>query len=136
MSSFNSKAGLIGGLAGGLVFGLMMSMLGMMPLIAKLVGSDSVAVGWAVHIVISLIIGFSYAWWFGRKTVSCGSGTGFGLLHGVIWWVLGPLLVMPVLMGMGPQFANMFATMNMLSLMGHLVYGVITGLTYFAVAKK
>ena len=35
--------GVVGGLAGGLVFGALMGMMGMLPMVAGLVGSDSAA---------------------------------------------------------------------------------------------
>lgn len=123
-------AGVWGGLAGGVIFGVMMTIMGMMPMIAKLVGSDSVAIGWLIHLLISVVIGLSFVWWFGGKATTYGSGAGFGLLHGIIWWVLGPLMIMPIILGMGPQFANMLAQANMLSLMGHMIYGLILGLVY------
>lgn len=126
--------GVWGGLAGGIVFGIMMTMMGAIPLIAKLVGSDSFAVGWLVHLVISVVIGLFFVWWFGNKATSYGSGAGFGLLLGLIWWTLGSLIIMPTILGMGPQFVNMFAAMNLLSLMGHLIYGLIVGLVYVAVS--
>jgi uncharacterized membrane protein YdjX (TVP38/TMEM64 family) len=37
---------------------------------------------------------------------------------------------MPTLMGMGPQFGMAFSPMMLLSLMGHLLYGLVTGLAY------
>ena len=50
----------------------------------------------------------------------------------MIWWLLGPLTLMPLFMGMG--FAvnwNLEAATNMMpSLAGHLVYGAILGWTY------
>ncbi|OUC06917.1 membrane protein, partial [Litorilinea aerophila] len=45
-------------------------------------------------------------------------------------WVLGPLLIMPIMMGMSPQFGNAFTSSNMMSLVGHLIYGGIAGLVY------
>jgi hypothetical protein len=43
------------------------------------------------------------------------------------WWVLGPLVIMPTMMGMGLQFAAAFTGPMLMSLFGHLVYGAITG---------
>ncbi|MHA7277937.1 hypothetical protein ACX80O_15690, partial [Arthrobacter sp. Hz1] len=45
-------AGVIGGLAGGAVFGVLMAVMGMLPMIASLVGSDSAVIGLGVHLVI------------------------------------------------------------------------------------
>lgn len=50
-------AGVTGGIAGGMVFGVLMAMMGMLPMIASMVGSDSAVVGFGVHLVISVLIG-------------------------------------------------------------------------------
>ncbi len=38
--------------------------------------------------------------------------------------------MMPLLLGMGVQFGAALAPMNLMSLVGHLIYGLITGLVY------
>jgi len=136
MNGKKIMGGVWGGLSGGVVFGMLMMMMGMMPTIAKLVGSSSLVVGWMVHLIMSVVIGLFFVWWFGNRATNYGSGAGFGLLHGLIWWVLGPLTIMPIMLGMGLQFGNIFAMTNMLSLMGHLIYGVILGEVYVAVMGK
>lgn len=123
--------GILGGLAGGMVFGMMMAMMGMMPMIAKMIGSDSAVVGWVIHFIISATIGVFYAWWFGKLTVTYSKALVFGMIHGVIWWILGALTIMPLMLGMPVQYANAFAQMNLMSLMGHLIYGVILSLLYY-----
>lgn len=130
------SSGAIGGVAGGVVFGMMMAVMGMMPMIAKLIGSESVAVGWLVHLVISAGTGAIFAVIFGTMVTSYGSGLGYGALYGIIWWVLGALILMPVILGMGVQFAHMFEKMPMSSLMGHLIWGLILGAVYVALAGK
>jgi len=40
--------GVVGGLAGGLLFGVLMQTIGMIPMVAMLVGSKSVVVGWRI----------------------------------------------------------------------------------------
>ena len=53
----NLKLGVYGGLAGGLIFGAMMGMM---------VGFPSAVAGFAVHLMISALIGISFAGIFGR----------------------------------------------------------------------
>ncbi len=128
--------GIVGGISGGVVFGMMMAMMGMMPMIAKMIGSDSAAVGWIIHLIISATIGITYVWLFGNKTLSAMNGIVYGMIHGVIWWVLGALTIMPLMLGMGVQYGNAFAKMNMMSLMGHIIYGVILGLVFYVMVNK
>jgi len=124
--------GIIGGLAGGMVFGMMMGMMGMLPMIGKMVGQPSALAGFVVHMVNSAIIGAGFAIVFGRFATKIKAGFGFGSLYGVIWWMLGPLTLMPLFMGMGLGVNwNMTAAINMMpSLMGHLIYGNILGIIF------
>lgn len=117
-------AGVVGGLAGGLVFGVMMHAMGMMPMIAAMVGAESVLNGWIIHLAISSFIGVSYALVF-APTRSMGGALVTGMGWGLLWWVLGPLLIMPTALGMGLFMINQTTVM---SLVGHLVFGAILGL--------
>lgn len=112
-------AGIIGGLVGGVVFGVMMTMMGMMKMIAQMAKSESLAVGWVMHLIFASIIGLIYVLII--PAIHWGFGIGSGLLYGVVWWVIGPDLIMPTMMGMKPRLA-----WN--SLPGHLIYGLLLGL--------
>jgi hypothetical protein len=79
--------GIIGGLVGGVMFGILMQMMDMIPMVAMLVGSEAVAVGWLVHLAISAFIGATFAVLFGRYATSVGSSTAIGLGYGIVWWV-------------------------------------------------
>jgi uncharacterized membrane protein YagU involved in acid resistance len=125
------------------VFGLMMQLMmaptptgGQMPMmamVANVVRSDSIIVGWLYHLFNSAVIGAVFGWLLGNRTHSYGGGLGWGVLYGLVWWVLGGLILMPVLLGM-PAFAPlMMAEMRLValgSLMGHLLFGAILGLSF------
>ncbi len=123
-------AGIVGGAIGGVVFGMLMAMMGMLPMIAGLVGSMSPVVGFVVHMVISVFIGATFGLIFGNAGITFGRAALLGLVYGMVWWVLGPLVIMPSMLGMGLQFNAAFSGANLLSLMGHMIYGVVTGLGY------
>ena len=138
MNSRNLTNGVIGGLAGGAVFGIMMGMMGMLPMIGKMVGQPTAIVGFGVHLVISAVIGLGFAVTLGRNVCGLGSGLRRGLLYGGSWWVLGPLTLMPFMMGMGLGVNwNAAAAVKMMpSLVGHLIYGAILGITYARLAAS
>ena len=120
-------AGVIGGLAGGVVFGMLMAMMGMLPMIASMASSSSAWVGFAMHLMISVVIGVGLTVLFGNWLLTgYGRGVLVGLAYGAIWWVLGPLILMPLMLGM-PLFTLDLTAL--VSLMGHLIYGAILGLT-------
>ena len=119
-------AGVTGGLAGGIVFGMLMAMMGLLPMLASMVGSSSAVVGFGVHLMISMLIGLGLTVLFGNRLLtSYGRGVVVGIGYGAIWWVLGPLMIMPAMLGM-PLFA--FSLTTVLSLMGHMIFGAILAL--------
>jgi hypothetical protein len=132
---FNSaqlRNGIIGGLAGGIIFGAMMGVMGMLPMIGKMVGQPSAIVGFGVHMVISTFIGLGFAVVFDRAITGLKNGAGFGISYGILWWILGPLTLMPLMMGMdlGVNWTAAAAVKMLPSLFGHAIYGVILGAFY------
>lgn len=141
-------ASIVAGLVAGLVFGTMMHMMmaptpagGRMPMIAmvgQILGSPSVAVGWLYHLFNSAVIGGLFGWLIGPRVRGYGSGLGWGAMYGFAWWILGGLLLMPVMLGM-PAFAPlMMPEMQMVaigSLAGHLIYGLILGGLFVALPR-
>jgi uncharacterized membrane protein YagU involved in acid resistance len=128
-------AGVTGGLIGGAFFGVLLGALGMLPAIAELVGGRSFGVGLTVHTVISASFGALFGLLFERHLTSLWGATVYGTAYGIFWWVLGALILMPVLLGMGPQFHAAFTTANLLSLSGHIVYGVVLAITTYVLVQ-
>jgi hypothetical protein len=134
-------AGIIGGVVGGLAFGALMAMMGMLPMVASILGSKSAVVGFLYHMFNSVVIGALFGLIFGGLSHTYVRGAAFGLLYGVVWWVLGPIILMPLLLGMGSegiasQFGAAFSAPMLMSLIGHLIYGLLTGLVYVAYATS
>jgi len=132
--------GIVAGLIGGIIFGVMMQMMtaptpdgGQMPMmamVAKVVRSDSVAVGWLYHLFNSAVIGGIFGWLLGTRSHTFGAGLGWGAVYGFAWWIMGGLILMPLLLGMPPFAPLQMAPMRpvaMGSLAGHLIYGVVLG---------
>ncbi|MEW2382611.1 hypothetical protein AB0873_11075 [Micromonospora sp. NPDC047707] len=122
-------AGISGGLAGGIVFGILMQTWGMMPMVAMLVDSESITVGWLVHLANSALFGAIFAALFGRWAATPATSAGLGLLYGALWWVLGALLIMPAWLGMNEMIFQVNAD-AWRSLLGHLIYGLLLGVVY------
>lgn len=125
--------GAVAGLAGGLMFGALMQMMGMMEMVGKLVGQESAAVGWPVHLVISALIGGGYGATLGQLEHTWVRGAGLGMMYGALWWVVGGLLLMPAQLGM-PVFE--LGETQLMSLMGHAVFGLVAGLVFTAGARQ
>lgn len=124
--------GAVAGVIGGLVFGVMMQMMAMMPMVGMLVGQESVAVGWVVHLFNSAVIGAVYGATLGQLHHTWGRGAVLGLVYGAVWWVVGALLIMPLSLGMP---ALQVGQPQVMSLVGHLMYGLATGLVFTAALR-
>ena len=122
--------GAIAGVVGGIVFGILMQVMmpPMMGMIGSLIGAPGL--GWPLHLVFSALIGAIFGLALGARVAGWPTAIVLGAAYGFIWWILGPLLIMPTWMGMGPMFAMALDTANLMSLVGHLLYGVVTGVAY------
>jgi uncharacterized membrane protein YagU involved in acid resistance len=133
-------AGLGAGIIAGVAFAVYVALIGMfskmMVMISKLIGIESVGAGVVLHLVFSAIIGLIYAAIFGSLVTTKAKSVVWGLIYGLIWWVLGPLIIMPSLLGMGLQLTGEGVKMALPSLWGHLIYGLVLGLVYPACCKK
>jgi uncharacterized membrane protein YagU involved in acid resistance len=118
-----------------MVFGMMMGMMGMLPMVAGLVRSDNAIVGFMVHMMISAIIGAIYGVVAARLPAGWVPALVGGMVNGVIWWVLGALILMPVGLGMTNMIFAIGQT-QWLSLMGHLIYGIVTALVFVPLSKR
>ena len=133
-------AGVVAGMIAGLVFGMMMQLMNaptpeggqmpMMAMVAKVVGSTSLAVGWIYHLFNSAVIGAIFTWLFSNRAVSVGRGLAWGAVYGIAWWIVGGQILMPIALGMPPFASIMMPDMRMVaigSLIGHIIYGLILG---------
>ena len=126
-------AGAAGGLAGGVVFGILMQLGDMIPMVAMLVDSEAVAVGWVVHLAISVFLGALFAVVIGHRGGGPARSVGLGAAWGVLWWVLGALVLMPARLGMDLFMLN---EMTLRSLMGHVIFGVLLGAVVALLARR
>lgn len=123
--------GVVAGVAGGILFGVLMAMMDMLPMVAMLVNSESAGVGAVVHLVISAGIGALFA--LAVPAAGAGSLVAAGAVYGVVWWILGPLIIMPAWLGMD---LFMFNTDNWLSLMGHVIYGMVAAAVLYGLRRR
>lgn len=142
-------AGIVAGLIAGIVFGIMMQMMTaptpeggrmpMMAMVAQVLGSSSLVVGWLYHLFNSAVIGAIFGGLLGNRTRDYKSGMGWGVLYGAAWWVLGGLILMPIFLGMAafaPIAMEQMRPVAWGSLIGHLIFGLILGGSYVALRRK
>jgi uncharacterized membrane protein YagU involved in acid resistance len=123
--------GAIAGFVGGLASMPVMIATGVLP---KVAGVDSSFVGFRgliIHLSISALIGMTYGLLFRNEASSSGSSIAWGWLFGLIWWYLGPMTLLPLLLTGVCDWSTDAASALLPSLLGHLIYGAVTALVFF-----
>ena len=123
--------GAVAGLIGGLASLPVMIATGVLP---KVAGVDTSFVGFrglVIHLSVSALIGMTYGMLFRNETTSSGSSVAWGWLFGLIWWYLGPMTLMPLLLTGVCDWSAGAASALLPSLLGHLIYGAGTALIFF-----
>ncbi len=123
-------------LLGGLLFSLVMVVTGILPQVAGLVGGSSPALGFVVHMGISTFVGMSYGVLFRHEAPDAASSIAWGMLYGLAWWFLGPLTLMPILLGGSLTWTLEAAGTALPFLVGHLLYGAATAAVFLALERR
>lgn len=115
--------GALAGLIGGLVFGAAMIQLGMLPTVGSLLYTESGVAGFIIHMLLAAILGVGFSLLVWHQRGGAGEMLFWGLTYGALWWFLGPLTLLPLLLGQGLMWDIHAAQTVFPSLPGHLWYG-------------
>ena len=128
--------GAVASLVGGVLFTTVLLAIGLLSKVANIVGGSSLILGFVVNMLISTLIGMSYGLLFRYEAPDFGSGVAWGLVYGLIWWFIGPLTLMPILLGGTFDWTTETAGMLLPSLIGHLIYGAATAVVFLALERR
>ena len=90
--------GALAGLVGGLASSPIMLATGVLPTIAGLDTRLSTFGGLLIHLLVSALIGMSYGLLFRNEASSVGLGIAWGWVFGMIWWYVGPMTLLPLML--------------------------------------
>lgn len=141
-------SGIVAGLLAAAVFGVLMhaisvpaGMGGRMPMIrmmASVVRSDRLLAGWAYVLASGAVMGAVFALVLGDRARSMRRALAWGAAYGVLVWLVGALVVMPLLVDM-PVFSPItmpaMRPSTWASLGAHIVAGLLLGTTYSALRR-
>ena len=128
--------GALASLVGGVLFTVVLLAIGFLPKVANIVGGSSLILGFMVNMIISTLIGMSYGLLFRYEAPDFGSGVAWGLVYGLIWWFIGPLTLMPILLGGTFNWTTETAGALLPSLIGHLIYGAATAVVFLVLERR
>lgn len=134
----NLQQAIVGGVLGGIGMGLFFQLsTGLLPVIGSLYGIPNPIVGWITHLFHSAVFGLLFAAICAEprigRFVSGPARSGLlGLGWGIVLWAVAAGLLMPAwlsLLGAPAQFPNL----SLAGFVGHGLWGVILGVTYWYV---
>lgn len=136
-------SGAVGGLVAGTVFGVMIQMMmpNLMRNIGALYGVPGIATGWIAHLFNSLAFGLVYAAIADVDAIENYAddllpGAGFGMGYGAVLWFVAAGIVMPLWLSALGVEALSVPFWSPMSLVGHLMYGLILGVVFAAMAHE
>ena len=124
-------AGAAAGLAGGVVLAWTTQAQGYMAVFATLAGLHPESGGIALHLTASTLMGLGFATIFRYQPGGYAAMISGGTLYGLLWWIVGPLTLQPLLMGTGPTWSLAQAGAAFPSLIGLFLYGGVTGFCFY-----
>jgi uncharacterized membrane protein YagU involved in acid resistance len=127
--------GAFAGLVGGLVSSPVMIATGVLPKIAGLDTPLSIFRALLLHLLVSALIGMTFGLLFRRESSSIGLGVMWGWLFGLIWWYLGPMTFLPLLLTGEIDWRTSAASALLPSLMGHLIFGATTAFVFLLLER-
>lgn len=134
---------LVGGIVGGIVMAMPMLMMSfptnpptsnMIEMISLAMGSPSLLIGFVMHMMFSLVYGIIFGViiyllvnQFNQNVPSLLYFVIIGAVFSLILWVIGPVIVMPMMMG--NKFGHNLDQVMLwgATMMGHLIYGIVLG---------
>jgi uncharacterized membrane protein YagU involved in acid resistance len=128
--------GAFAGLVGGLVSSPILFATGVLSTVAGLDTHLSGFHGFLIHLLVSALIGMSYGLLFRNEASSLGLGVMWGWLFGLIWWYIGPMTLLPLLLTGECDWRAGAASALLPSLTGHLIFGAITALVFLLLERR
>ena len=128
--------GAVAGFSGGLVASPVLLATRALPQVAGIETSFLGAKGFLVHLVVSSLIGMTYGLLFRNEGSSLSLGLPWGWLFGLIWWYLGPMTLLPLLLTGETDWRASAASALLPSLIGHLVYGAVTAVVFLLLERR
>ncbi len=122
------------GLVGGFVLAASSHLQGKMSMAAGLTGLTSSHAALAVQLGIAVVLGAGFGAIFRHQPDSYATSITGGLLYGLLWWIVGPLTLSPLLHGMVPTWSLEDAVAGFPGLIAHLLYGGVMGVTFYMLA--
>lgn len=95
--------------------------------VSGLLGLDRAGARLGLHLLVSIPLGMGFAAIARWQSLNLATTLSVGALYGLLWWIAGPLTFGALIDGRGPTWSLDEAGVVFPSLIGHLLYGGLTG---------
>jgi len=123
------------GFAGGLVSSPFLFAAHMLSNVAGAATHLSSVNGLLVHLLVSTLIGMSYGILFRDEASNLAMAGAWGWVFGLIWWYVGPLTLLPLILTGEIDWRITAASALLPSLLGHLIYGNCTASLFYILER-
>ena len=130
--SYEMRRDLLAGGLAGLAGGLVLTLAALGPDFDGLLGLKLTGLNLGLHLLISVPAGVIFGAVFRYQPGAYAALFSNGLLFALLIWIVGPLTLEPMLFGDGPTWSAADAHEMFSTLIGHLLYGGVTGTAFFA----
>ncbi len=128
--------GAFAGFTGGIVSSPIMLKTGVLTKVAGVDISFSNWHGLLIHLLVSSLIGMTFGLLFRHESSDLGRGVAWGWVFGLIWWYLGPMTLLPLMLTGVCDWSTDAASALLPSLMGHLIYGAVTAFVFLLLERR
>lgn len=128
--------GATAGFAGGVISSPIMLKTGVLMRVA---GVDTTFSNWhglLVHLIVSTAIGMTFGLLFHNESSNLSTGVAWGWLFGLIWWYLGPMTLLPLILTGVCDWSTDAASALLPSVIGHLVFGAVTACVFLVLRNR
>ena len=122
--------GAASGLLAGLVFWWALQNQGATAAPIGLLGSKLSGAWLGVHLLGSVVAGAGFGTLSPYRPQGYASSVSTGVMYALMWWMAGPMTLGPLLEGSAPDWSSVAAVAVFPGLIGHLMYGGLTGLSF------
>jgi hypothetical protein len=128
--------GALAGLAGGIAASPVLLATGVLPKVAGFGSGFPGLKGFVIHLTVSALIGIMYGLLFRNEGSSLSVGVPWGCVFGLIWWYVGPMTVVPLILTGVADWRASAASALLPGLIGHLVYGAVTATVFLLLERR
>ncbi|HEV8340375.1 MAG TPA: hypothetical protein VGR25_12080 [bacterium] len=129
-------AGAFAGLIGGALSAAVLSRLGSLPPTASLVRADAATAGFVLHVALGIVLGAGFGVLVWHQRAGAGETLFWGIAWGALWWFLGPLTLMSLLL-LGFLAWDLHSAQEAFpTLLGYLLYGGVTGISLAVIRRE